>query len=333
MVDLLAMDIFQKGLEWLEKTPKPLLYSFAAIGAAPALLYVGTYLRLLWQYKCRQRLDLASRYGPKSYVLITGASEGIGKSLAYEFAKLGFNLVLLARRAPVLQDIKTDIERRYNVSVETVAYDLSLGVNPQDLYTHVVQPLASLDVSILVNNAALITEQWFVDVSGADLLNLLNVNIKALTFLTHFLTPKLALRPYRSGVINLNSFSGLYPLPFASIYSGSKSYLRSLSAALATELSSSNLDILNSIVGLTATRMTGYRKYLTSAEEVASSVLLDLGSRSESLTCFAFAKQVLVNDNQGFEQVIAWSKAFYPIFARATLKAKARIAASNPPTS
>jgi len=327
---VVAMEALKQGLDWVEQTPKPVLYSLAAIGAAPALCYIGAYLGRMWEYTGRKELDLPARYGPKSYVLITGASEGIGKSLAYEFAKRGFNLVLLARRTPILQDIKATLEQLYSISVEIVTYDLSLGADPRHLYAQVVQPLAALDVSILVNNAALITEQWFAEVSQADLQSLLNVNVKALTFLTHTLLPRLAGRQYRSAVVNLNSFSGLYPLPYASLYSGSKSYLRSLSASLTSELYSSNVDVLNSIVGLTATRMTGYRRYLTSSEEVARSILLDLGKRSESLTCFTFAKQVLANDRQGLERVIAWSKAFYPVFARATQKAKARLATTNP---
>lgn len=327
------MEALKKGLEWAEKIPKAALYILAVIGATPFLRYMCTYVWRMWEYKGREELNLPARYGPKSYVLITGASEGIGKSLAYEFAKRRFNLVLLARRAPVLQDIKVALEQLYGISVEIVAYDLSQGADPRHLFTQVVQPLSSLDVSILINNAALITEQWFADVTQADLQSLLNVNVRALTFLTHFLLPQLASRPYRSAVVNLNSFSGLYPLPYASLYSGSKSYLRAFSASLTSELIATNVDILNSIVGLTATRMTGYRRYLTSSDDVARSILLDLGKRSESLTCFAFAKQVLTNDSQGFERVIAWSKAFYPIFARATLKAKARLASSNNPSS
>lgn len=323
----IPMEALQRGLHWLDKTPKALVYLLAAIGSVPALTYVGSSLLRVWKYFGRKEVNLPARYGQNSYVLITGASDGIGKSLAFEFAKRGFNLVIIARRAQVLEDMKVELEQRYSITVKTLAYDLSLGADPTHLNKHVIQPLADLDVSILVNNAAIITNNWFLDTSPSDLQALLSLNVLALTYLTHFSLPKLSLRPNPSAVININSFSGLYPLPFAATYSASKSYLRALTFGLSSELV--KVDVMNCIVGLTSTRMTAYRKHLASSDEVARGIVDDLGKRVETDICPAFAKQIQANDRLGWERVITWSKTFYPQFSKSTEAARAKLAASN----
>ena len=68
-----------------------------------------------WNHFLAPQVDLAKRYGPKSYVLITGGSEGLGKEIGLRFAARGFNLILVARTKAKLDLAKTEITALYNV--------------------------------------------------------------------------------------------------------------------------------------------------------------------------------------------------------------------------
>ncbi|RLD67330.1 MAG: short-chain dehydrogenase, partial [Bacteroidetes bacterium] len=84
-------------------------------------------------------------------VLITGASSGIGKELAYVFAKNNFNLILVARRAEKLDEIKNDILTQYKVEVHVITMDLSQLESANKLFKEVMTQ--KLNVDVLINNA------------------------------------------------------------------------------------------------------------------------------------------------------------------------------------
>jgi uncharacterized protein len=83
--------------------------------------------------------------------LITGASSGIGKDLAYIHAEHGGDLVLVARREDRLTDIKKELEDTYSIDVSVIVKDLSRIESAQEVYDHVKS--ASIDVDYLINNA------------------------------------------------------------------------------------------------------------------------------------------------------------------------------------
>ena len=145
-------------------------------------------LAAVWRYKLRGIGNLPQRYGKNSYVLVTGASDGVGKALAYQFAALGFNLVLVARREALLEAIKADITGKFHVSMVNISFDLSQGASFPQLTAGILERISSLDVSILINNAGVgQNATTFAGLTTEAIENLLNLNLVAPTLLTHLL--------------------------------------------------------------------------------------------------------------------------------------------------
>jgi len=168
-------------------------------------------------------------------VLVTGASDGVGKALAYQFAALGFNLVLVARREALLEAVKADITGKFHVSVVSISFDLSQGASFPQLTAGIIERISGLDVSILINNAGVGQYTTFTGLTPDALGNLLNLNLVAPTLLTHLLVKQLAARQYQSAVVNVSSMLGRTPAEGASVYSGTKAYLRFLTYAVGEE--------------------------------------------------------------------------------------------------
>jgi short-subunit dehydrogenase len=83
------------------------------------------------------------------YVVITGASSGIGKEIAIKFASEKYNLIIVARRKELLDNLKKELEDKYKIKVLVYVYDLSISENVYKFYQQIKQN----DINLLVNNA------------------------------------------------------------------------------------------------------------------------------------------------------------------------------------
>lgn len=186
-------------------------------------------------------------------VLITGASSGIGRELAYIFAANGHGVVLAARSLGVLEEIAADISSRYNVAAVAVQADLSRHDGSSALYNEVVG--RGIHIDILVNNAGFGTGGPFSVTPLEKHLDLLQVNIAALTELTwHFLPAMLERGSGR--VLNVASTAAFQPGPFLAVYYASKAYVLSFSEAIAEELRGSGITVTALCPGPTHTRFS-----------------------------------------------------------------------------
>ncbi|MEM9172619.1 MAG: SDR family NAD(P)-dependent oxidoreductase, partial [Pseudomonadota bacterium] len=113
----------------------------------------------------------------KETVLITGASAGIGEALAKEFAAHGHDLVLAARRAEPMEELAEHVRSAHGVEAQVVALDVTHPDAVEQLRT----ALGDKQVSILVNNAGVLSSGWFVRMDGDDIESMLTLNIVALT--------------------------------------------------------------------------------------------------------------------------------------------------------
>src|SRR6266508_2434505 len=86
-----------------------------------------------------------------SHALITGASKGIGKAIAFELAKRNYDILITARSIELLQKLSEEIKKLYPVQVNFIALDLSIFGAPQKLYDWCIEN--KYPVSVLVNNA------------------------------------------------------------------------------------------------------------------------------------------------------------------------------------
>ena len=166
-------------------------------------------------------------------VLITGASSGIGLELARSFAADGCRLVLLARSTDALEALAGELRREHGIEAHVVMADLSLPETPAQVFEEVQG--RGIVVDILVNNAGFGACGGFADLPLQRQLNMIQVNLTALTALTGLFLPGMIGRG-RGGVLNVGSVAGYLPGPTMAIYFASKAFVLSFTDALAEEL-------------------------------------------------------------------------------------------------
>ncbi|MEI8292753.1 MAG: SDR family oxidoreductase [bacterium] len=166
--------------------------------------------------------------------LITGASSGLGAEFARQLAPLASRLVLVARRKDRLEDLSSTLGALHpKLDIRVFEADLSQADSRQRL----ADWLASEQVGInfLINNAGLGDHGRFESSDWNRIQSMIDVNISALTHLTHLLTGRLIVGG-RAAILNVSSVAGFFPLPNMAVYSATKAYVTSLSEALAIEL-------------------------------------------------------------------------------------------------
>lgn len=206
-----------------------------------------------------------------STALITGASSGIGYQLARVFAAHGHDLIVTARREDRLTALVEGLPRGCRVHV--VPVDLAKAKGPAKL-------LEALDesgrrVDVLVNNAGVAASGPFQDMDGKDLRNMLKLNVRTLTELTHGLLPGMLARG-QGRILNVASVASFYGVPGMALYSASKAFVLSLSEGLAEDLRGTGVTVTALCPGPTRTEMVQDIKslelagpFLASARDVA----------------------------------------------------------------
>jgi hypothetical protein len=184
----------------------------------------------------------------KDWVLITGASQGIGYEFTKLFAADGYPLVLVARDEARLKQIADDLSARHGIKIKVLPGDLSLPAAADEIFVKLQR--AQIRVGILVNNAGFGFQGAFVDLDLQKQSDLVQVNITALAQLTHlFVKPMLARREGR--ILNVASTAAFMPGPFMAMYYASKAFVHSFSQALAEELAGSGVSVTTVCPGLT----------------------------------------------------------------------------------
>jgi len=229
------------------------------------------------------------------YALITGASKGIGRSIAFELAKRNYNVLLTARSAELLQQNVYDIKKQYPVKADCFVLDLSEINAPKKLYDWCVQN--NYNIKVLVNNAAFGLSGLFENYSLQENTNLLQLNVVSYTQLCHLFIPMLKENP-PSYILNICSLSAYQAVPLLTMYSSSKAYVRRFTRALRHELTGSGVSVTCVSPGPTDTewvtranvRERGLRiadRLNMTADEVASiAVKAMLAKKAEVITGF-----------------------------------------------
>ena len=167
--------------------------------------------------------------------LITGASSGIGYELARIFAQEKYNLVLVARSEKKLHDIADELTKAHGVNVQVLAKDVSVLASATEIYETLKQKGIAVDV--LVNNAGFGDFGFFTETKWEKELEMINLNITALTALTKLFVSDMVAR--KSGkILNVASTASFQPGPLMAVYYATKSYVLSFSEAIANESAS-----------------------------------------------------------------------------------------------
>jgi short-subunit dehydrogenase len=176
----------------------------------------------------------------KQTALVTGASSGIGRALARQFARHGHDVVLVARREDALADAADTFESRYDVTATPIVHDLDETAAADALYEDVTA--RDLDVGILVNNVGIGTYGEFHETDLDAERSQLRLNVETLVVLTRHFLADFRARDHGT-ILNVGSTAGFVPGPKMAGYYASKAYVNSFTHALAIETRDTNVDV------------------------------------------------------------------------------------------
>ncbi|WP_106397931.1 SDR family NAD(P)-dependent oxidoreductase [Actinocorallia populi] len=178
--------------------------------------------------------------------VVTGASSGIGESIARSLAAQGTDLVLVARRGDLLERLAAELSGRFGVRAEALAADLTSA----DGLERVAGRVPGTD--LLVNNAGYGAFGAFHTLSYADRAREVGLNVTALTRLTHAAVPSMAERG-RGGVLNVASVAAYAPSPGSAVYGATKAFVLSFTESLHAELKPAGVHVTALCPGFTRT--------------------------------------------------------------------------------
>lgn len=186
----------------------------------------------------------------KCFALVTGASSGIGYAIAEQLALRKYNLVLVALPGTGLEEKGGSLAQRYGIEVSTFATDLT---HPRAL-TEVIRACEDINLTVLVNNAGFGNLELFENSDLDELRQMMTLNNQTLVALTHLCIPLLR-RAGASYILNLGSLASVFRIPYKAVYSATKSFVYSFSAALRLELAASGISVSCLCPGSTLTSL------------------------------------------------------------------------------
>ena len=174
------------------------------------------------------------------YTLITGASSGIGKSMAWYCGSLGMNLILVSLPNEDLSKVALEIEEKHKVKTVFFEIDLTKLDSPQEVFSWT--QINKLKINVLVNNAGVagasvfeLSEMKYID-------DRILLNIRALVMLSRLYLPLLKTNN-KSYILNVGSLAAFWPIPYKSLYSSSKVFVLYFSKSIRSELKGTGVSV------------------------------------------------------------------------------------------
>jgi short-subunit dehydrogenase len=211
-------------------------------------------------------------------VLITGASSGIGRSMAFAFGREGAKLVICARKADALEQVSEEL-RHVDIEVLTLIADVSVEADVQRLIEQTIARFGRLD--ILINNAGITMRSMLIDTDPAVIQKVMDVNFMGTVYATRYALPYI--QQTRGSIVGISSIAGYRGLPVRSGYSASKFAMNGFLEALRTELLHSGVHVLTACPGFTASNIRFAA--LDAHGQVAGETVRDEGSMMSADEC------------------------------------------------
>lgn len=176
----------------------------------------------------------------KEYILITGASSGIGYEMAKQLAAKNYNLLLVARSEDKLLQLQQDLQNQFNIDVEYLLFDLSEPNSATDLYQLVKEK--NYLVTGLINNAGFGDYGNFIEIPLKKDEEMIAVNIKALVGLTKLFGADMV-KAGKGRIMNVASLLSFLPFPYYSMYSATKCFVLAFTETIAVEMQGTGVTV------------------------------------------------------------------------------------------
>ena len=178
-----------------------------------------------------------NKYG--TWALVTGASEGIGKDFSNELAKRGFNLVLVARRKSILEELGTKLRKENSIEVQIIEADLSNSNEVKKLILNT----KNLDIGLVVLAAGFGTSGEFVSIPVEEELNMIDLNCRAVVELTHSFANQFKSNQ-KGGIVLFSSIVAFQGVARTATYAATKAFIQSFVEGIRTELKPYSVDVI-----------------------------------------------------------------------------------------
>ncbi|XP_023229320.1 inactive hydroxysteroid dehydrogenase-like protein 1 [Centruroides sculpturatus] len=229
-------------------------YSLVVSGFLASFYILSVFLRFVFVYVvCRFFNPLRNESG--RWAIVTGGNSGIGRSYAFELAKNGMNLIIVARTEQTLRTTAEEIRKTYGVECRYIPVDLGNDI----AFHRVAEEARGKDISVVINNAGIIGNVpcLFLSETDTNLLSMINLHVKAVVNLSQLMLSSM-LSKKRGIVVTISSFSSIYPVPCFSHYSSCKAFSDRFTRAISFEYENEGLRIQSLIPNLVSTRVINY---------------------------------------------------------------------------
>ncbi|EFQ99694.1 testosterone 17-beta-dehydrogenase 3 [Nannizzia gypsea CBS 118893] len=275
---------------------------FASIGILTVVCILLNLLSVTYKFLRPSRLHKFLHDGEQTYAFITGATDGVGRSMAYELAKNGFNLVLHGRNNEKLQSITEDLHKQYpDIQTRQYMCDASKDLLEPSRMSALYKAVEGIHLSILINNVGGMgclppscLFQAYESYTGEQIDTVLNVNLRFMAQLTRILIPLLdhtaskttaGKKRQPSLIVNVASV-GARGSPYLTVYAGAKAFVASFSNSLSMEMQMDGKDINVQALIVGETRSGSYNvkegMMVPHSNSLARSALKMVGSDRET---------------------------------------------------
>lgn len=235
-----------------------MFYLCVILGVFKVITFVHDVVAGIWSSFFRSGKNLKKSYG--TWAVVTGATDGIGKGMAFEFARKGQNVVLISRTQSKLDDCAAELKTKYpNVEVKVLAVDY--GKFDQQMRNKVENFLRDLEIGVLVNNVGVSYPypQYFNELSDEKVEEMITLNVNSTTWMTRIVLPSMLDRK-KGAIVNMASTACMVNSPLLSQYGAAKGYIKHFTECLNLELKGKGVHVQCQVPLFVATKLAKIRK-------------------------------------------------------------------------
>lgn len=230
----------------------------AGLGALVVVSYVIGFLHGVYARCLRGGKNIVKKFG--KWAVVTGATDGIGKAMAFELAKKGCDILLISRSLDKLNACKDELSAKYpSIKVEVLNIDFS-QFDAQST-ERVKANLKGKDIGVLVNNVGVSYPftKYFHELDDKNVEDLITLNVDSTTWMTRFVLPAM-LEQKRGAIVNISSAAGVSTSPLLAQYGAAKSYIAMFTRALNAEYAGKGIHVQCQVPLFVATKLAKIKR-------------------------------------------------------------------------